>query len=342
MTAPAITKITPFTLDLSSLLNLGAGTAQTGGTPLRVLLTDIIPDPDNPRTEYDEANLRELADNIRLRGVLEPVSLRSRNGDGKHVLNSGWRRYLASQLAGKRDVPAFIDDVPDDFDRYNVNEARENLSALDRAKFIQKKRNAGLSLANIGARMSPTRSKAFVQQHLALLELPVALRALYDDGVCRNVTALYDLHRLFRKNAALVEHALVGVEEITGAFIKRLAHSVEDKSAPHGVPQLDRESEGAEGSEGVNSDRGSRDGGSRDSGDSTGSVKPKLPKAPPTQRTAQIAVSYHGTQYRLAGQFITSAAPSRPGFVWVSQGAEPPFEIDASQLKLEAIVVTND
>lgn len=347
MTTPAIPKIAPFTLDLSSLVSLvslDSGTAPTSGTPLRVLLSDIIPDPDNPRTEYDEANLRELADNIRQRGVLEPVSLRSRNADGKHVLNSGWRRYLASQLAGNIDVPGFIDDVPDDFDRYNVNEARENLTALDRAKFIHKKRNAGLSLAGIGARMSPTRSKAFVQQHLALLELPAVLRALYDTGVCRNVTALYDLHRVFRKNAALVEQALVGVEEITGAFIKRLAQGVEEKVTPDD-PRHHREKEDGKGGErGEGNEDGNGDSGSKER---KGSVRPKLSQAsqaPPTppSRKAEIAVSYQGARYRLAGQFIISAVPSQPGFVWVCQGAEPPFEVDASLLQLEAIVVTSD
>lgn len=316
------TKVERTAIDLSGLagFDLDAPSPAAGsGAPVRILLTDIEPDPDNARIQFSEGNLRELAENIKERGVKEPVSVRSRGASGKYVLNSGLRRYLASQQAGLTDIPAFIDDETDEFDRFNVNEARENLSPLDRARFIAKKRDEGLSLAEIGNRVSPKRSKGFIQQHLVLFDLAPALRALYDKDVCQNVSALYDLHRLHKKNAGIVEKAIDGITEVTAALLADIAARIGLQTPPGG-----------------DGDEGGADAGAGASKANT------TPPALPRRQMKIILKRKDGKRYQLVGDFATFTPPSTPGFILVKKGGEDPIEVDVKELTLDSIVVAKE
>ncbi len=68
---------------------------------------DIHPNPDQPRKEFEEDALQELANSIRVHGIIQPITVRAM-GDGTYQIISGERRYRASQLATLREVPAFI------------------------------------------------------------------------------------------------------------------------------------------------------------------------------------------------------------------------------------------
>jgi ParB family chromosome partitioning protein len=67
----------------------------------------ITANPDQPRKEFEEEPLRELADSIRVHGIIQPMTVRHM-GDGTYQIISGERRFRASQLAGLKEVPAFI------------------------------------------------------------------------------------------------------------------------------------------------------------------------------------------------------------------------------------------
>ena len=67
----------------------------------------IAANPDQPRQDFDDESLRELADSIRVHGIIQPMTVRHM-GDGTYQIISGERRFRASQLAGLREVPAFI------------------------------------------------------------------------------------------------------------------------------------------------------------------------------------------------------------------------------------------
>ena len=81
--------------------------------PLQQISLDAIDeDPAQPRQEFDPAALAELADMIRERGVLQPVSVRRHaTQPARYVLNFGARRLRASRLASKTSIPAFIDEL---------------------------------------------------------------------------------------------------------------------------------------------------------------------------------------------------------------------------------------
>ena len=102
------------------------------------------------RTTFDDDKLRELADSIRERGVIQPIVCR--RVDGRYELIAGERRLRASKLAGKSEIPAIIreaDDAEVSYDRIVENLQREDLSDDDKFKALKQLQDRGLSFARI-------------------------------------------------------------------------------------------------------------------------------------------------------------------------------------------------
>ena len=94
---------------------MGGADAEVGGasTPdAMVKLSEIKPNRNQPRKNFDEEALAELADSIRQNGVLQPILLRKK-GNGYEIV-AGERRYQASKLAGLEEIPAIVRDISDD------------------------------------------------------------------------------------------------------------------------------------------------------------------------------------------------------------------------------------
>ncbi|MGN0804156.1 MAG: ParB/RepB/Spo0J family partition protein [Candidatus Coproplasma sp.] len=72
-----------------------------------MLLTDIYPNPDQPRKNFDEQALKELADSIKKHGVIMPIVVNA-DKKGKYMIIAGERRYRASKLAGHKTIPVVI------------------------------------------------------------------------------------------------------------------------------------------------------------------------------------------------------------------------------------------
>ncbi len=143
----------------------------------------IKPNPYQPRREFDESRLRELADSIRQYGVLQPLVVTRKEfekEDGgmgvEYELISGERRLRASKLAGVKQVPTVIRTGEDD-NRVKLelaiieNLQREDLNPVDRARaFGQLADEFGLKHADIGK--SVGRSREYVSNTIRLLALP--------------------------------------------------------------------------------------------------------------------------------------------------------------------------
>lgn len=87
--------------------------AMTGEeSPRRLPITKLEPRPDQPRQNFDEEKLAELAQSIRDHGVLQPVTVRE-GGDGYYQIVAGERRWRAARLAGLSEIPVNIVDVSD-------------------------------------------------------------------------------------------------------------------------------------------------------------------------------------------------------------------------------------
>lgn len=143
----------------------------------------ISPNPYQPRIEFDEANLKSLAESIRQYGVLMPLVVTRKDlekADGgiqtAYELIAGERRLRASKLIGLKEVPVVIR-AGEQTDRMKLelaiieNLQREDLNAIDRAKALaQLAENFALSHAEIGAKVG--RSREYVSNSIRLLQLP--------------------------------------------------------------------------------------------------------------------------------------------------------------------------
>ncbi|MBX7143265.1 MAG: ParB/RepB/Spo0J family partition protein [Oligoflexia bacterium] len=149
-----------------------------GGIPYRQIPISVIDrDPNQPRVNFDEEKLRELAASIKIYGVLSPLLVRPSKIPGRYMLIAGERRFRAAQLVGLDSVPVLIDqEFEENSDRTLAMQLVENLqradlSPLERAHAIGALKEAhNLSVRDIADRLGI--SKSMVQRSLEILELP--------------------------------------------------------------------------------------------------------------------------------------------------------------------------
>jgi len=208
-------------LDLSKLESV---TQTSDGKPILFDISEIMEDPNQPRQEFDETSLRELADNIKARGIKSPISVKPKNADGKFIINHGARRYRAAILAGLQKIPGFIDGEHADYDQIAENIHRENLTPLEIALFIKKRLASGEKKADIARGLN--RDRAFVTQHAALIDPPDFLLTLYHSGKCGSAVHLYELRNLYNDHTEKVVAWCEGTEEITRKGITALKDSL--------------------------------------------------------------------------------------------------------------------
>ena len=137
-----------------------------------IKLSDIIPNPTQPRTEFDEEALEELADSIRQLGLIQPITVK-REGE-KYIIISGERRWRASAKAGLENIPAYIREV-DDTTLHAMalveNIQREDLNAIEISLGMQRLvEECGLTQEALAERLGKKRST--VANYLRLLNLP--------------------------------------------------------------------------------------------------------------------------------------------------------------------------
>lgn len=143
----------------------------------------IETNPFQPRTEFDETALRELAQSIKEQGVIQPVTVR-KLGYNKYQLISGERRLRASKLAGLSKIPAFIR-VANDEQMLELalieNIHRENLNAIEVAISYQRLIDeCNLTQEEVSEKVGKSRSA--VANFLRLLKLPAEIQLAIRDG----------------------------------------------------------------------------------------------------------------------------------------------------------------
>ena len=152
------------------------------GAPLSVALDAISPNPDQPRRNFDNAELRELADSIREHGVLQPLLAR-RVGVDRYELIAGERRWRAAGLAGLAAVPVVLSQ-DDGADRLTLalveNLQREDLNPIEAARAYRQLTEAGLSHGKIAQRVG--KQRVTVANQLRLLQLDEGVQALVESG----------------------------------------------------------------------------------------------------------------------------------------------------------------
>ena len=148
-----------------------------------VEISQIEPNPNQPRREFDQDALQELATSIRELGIIQPITLRKVNGE-KYQIIAGERRWRASQLAGLTKIPAYIVTVEDQNAMEMAlveNIQREDLNAIEIALAYQHLADeTGMTQAKISERVG--KSRAAVTNYMRLLKLPAQVQIALKSG----------------------------------------------------------------------------------------------------------------------------------------------------------------
>jgi ParB family chromosome partitioning protein len=148
-----------------------------------ILVSEIETNPFQPRTHFDEDALLELAESIRVHGIIQPITVR-RLAHNQYQLISGERRFQASKLAGLEMIPAYIR-AADDQQMLEMalieNIQRENLNAIEIALSYQRLlTECNLKQEQLGERVG--KNRATVTNYLRLLKLPPDIQIAVRDN----------------------------------------------------------------------------------------------------------------------------------------------------------------
>lgn len=157
----------------------GSASAQPDST---VSIEKIHPNPNQPRTHFNETELEELSESIREHGVLQPLLVRKK-GDEFEII-AGERRYQASKIAGLSELPVIIKDV-DDQKMLELalieNLQRSDLNPIEEAKgYRQLIKASGMTQEALSKAVSKSRSA--ITNSLRLLDLPERVQELLFEG----------------------------------------------------------------------------------------------------------------------------------------------------------------
>lgn len=146
-------------------------------------IDDIRPNPDQPRSRFDDDSLQELAASIEEVGVLQPVVV-TRDDTGQHFLIAGERRWRAARRAGLSTIPAVVRGASGETTLVEAlveNVQRQDLTPLEEAHaYRQLLENTGMRQEDVAQRVGKSRST--ISNTLRLLQLPGPVQSMIDNG----------------------------------------------------------------------------------------------------------------------------------------------------------------
>lgn len=162
---------------LDALIDTGEVRTQGSSNLSEISLSDIEPNPNQPRREFDEEALSELADSIREIGIVQPITLRQ-SSDGRYQIIAGERRWRAAKIAGMVTIPAYIRTANDETIMEMAlveNIQREDLNAIEIAlAYEHLAETTGLTQEKISEKVG--KSRAAVANYIRLLKLPALVQ----------------------------------------------------------------------------------------------------------------------------------------------------------------------
>ncbi len=208
----------------------------------------IAPNPHQPRRVFDEESLAELAESIRVHGILQPLILARADPTSPtpYYIIAGERRWRAAKMAGLTHVPAIVKDASQQqlLEWALVeNVQREDLNPLEAAAAYKSLMDAfNLTQAQVAARVG--KSRAAVANTLRLLNLPAEVQAALlegriSEGHARALLALPSAEEQKRVMAIVIEQGLTVRE--TEALVKRVTQRAPTPSPSRARPTLDPE-----------------------------------------------------------------------------------------------------
>lgn len=214
---------------------------------LDIPLANIQRDPQQPRQDFNEEGLRELADSIKARGVIQAISVR-KTQDGtegpEYMIIAGERRWRASKLAGTGTIPAILkegDEAGSETIRaqqLTENLFREDLNPVEKAEFIQARVNelkmAGIDSPSIQVAKELGVDTSWVTKNTAILKVSEDIRALARLGKIRGY---YMIKKIDKLSGVRREDAISQINNDTfkgTVFFKRKRFSEEEFKGAEG------------------------------------------------------------------------------------------------------------
>jgi len=149
----------------------------------RIALQDIVVNPKNPRKDFDEKTLKELASSIQIHDLIQPITV-AQLTNGKYQLIAGERRFRAAKIAGLTDLPAYVR-MGNDQELLELalleNLQREDLNEIEIALSYQRMmEDLNYTQEKVAERMGKDRST--ISNYIRLLELPPNIQAAVRNG----------------------------------------------------------------------------------------------------------------------------------------------------------------
>ena len=167
---------------LDALISTDEVRTEGSSTINEIALTDIEANPNQPRREFDQEALQELANSIREIGIIQPITLRQVE-DGRYQIIAGERRWRASQMAGLTTIPAYIRTINDESVMEMAlveNIQREDLNSIEIALAYQHLvESSGMTQERVAERVG--KSRTAVTNYLRLLKLPAQVQMALQD-----------------------------------------------------------------------------------------------------------------------------------------------------------------
>src|ERR1041384_8775146 len=174
----------------------------------------IEPNHLQPRTRFDEAQVEELAQSIKLNGVVQPILAR-RISDTRYQIVAGERRWRAAQRAGIQRIPAVVREIPDEkmLELALIeNIQRQELNAIEEA-YAYKRLIETLGLTQEAVAQRVGRDRTFITNYLRLLRLPEDIQQMVEESVismghARALLGIDDVEIQRKIACNIVEHGL--------------------------------------------------------------------------------------------------------------------------------------
>lgn len=163
--------------------SLKSNVVETATGVNRIAIADIKPNPKQPRRDFDDKALKELAESIKLHDIIQPITV-TKTPAGKYILIAGERRWRAAKLAGIHDIPAFVRQA-NDAQLLELalleNLQREDLNAMEISlSYKRMMEELNYTQEQVAERMGKDRST--VANFIRLLKLPPDIQLAVRNG----------------------------------------------------------------------------------------------------------------------------------------------------------------
>lgn len=188
---------------------------------------DIVsPDPNQPRKNFDEAALQELADDLKKNGLIQPIVVREDPDNvGKFIVVAGERRLKAAKLAGFKKIRSILstyDNSQLGYVQIAENAKRDNLKFYEMAEFIVSRADAGEKQADIAEKLGTSKSQ--VNLYMIWKDAPESLKNAKDKF--NAIRAFYDAVKLYEEHPDEIRDFIENNETISKSDISNFRKEI--------------------------------------------------------------------------------------------------------------------